>query len=89
MAFWTILILFGKYSALDLKKYFGPDYFVKRIKNTKFLHKGKHLNTTNIYLKVHSSWSIHILPTWSLPVRAHNWYINTVTFIFHSCTDRA
>lgn len=37
MAFWTILILFGKYSALDLKKYFGPDYFVKRIKNTKFL----------------------------------------------------
>lgn len=23
-------------SALDLKKYFGPDYFVKRIKNTKF-----------------------------------------------------
>ena len=36
MAFWTILILFGKYSALDLKKYFGPDYFVERINNTKF-----------------------------------------------------
>lgn len=36
MALWTILFLFGKYSVLDLKKYFGPDYFVKGIKNVKF-----------------------------------------------------
>lgn len=89
MAFWTILFLFGKYSVLDLKKYFGPDYFVKGIKNVKFFPlRGKHLSTTNIS-ESSSSWSVHILPTWSLPICAHSWYINAITFIFHFCTDRA